>query len=474
MRSLASNCKRITVIAALLSLALLLALPMPAVASDAGVFISVRVYDGIDPADGPEIVRQTAAGFLPVQRANDGFIAYYLLPAGDMLTAVSIYETAEQAAASAEAARDFVAENLAPLLPNPPRVVEGELQIGFIEALDGEGGGDVDGLHASVRVYDDFEADDLDEFVAIVEDGFLPIMRETDGFFGYYLMTDSAGAGAAISIFDTEASAQASNDEARDFVAENLLAYLPTDPLIVSGTMGIAALARLHEGANLIDDTDESAFASVRVYDGVDPAEQAEIARIVSKGFLPILREGEGFIGYYLLPAEDKLAAISMYATAELAAASTEAARDFVAESLAPLLPNAPQVFEGPIDVHYLNAMMTDVAALYGALRVFDNYDMATLNEANALIEAHLLPAQQAAGGLFSYYAMSDGVDRVAGLSVFDSEASALAAAGIAAAFIAEHQPQWQPDPPLQVTGRLAIAALADLRMGENLAGAME
>ena len=355
--------------------------------------------------------------------------------------------------------------------------MEGAVDIGFVEMLDGMGHGDSSRLHASVRVYDGFETDDLDEFVAIVEDGFLPIMRASDGFFGYYLMHDGAGALAAISIFDSETSALASNEQARDFVAENLTAFLPNDPSIIAGRVGIALLAEVNDGANLIAETEaETVFASVRVYDGVDPADQAAISSIVEEGFLPIMRESDGFVGYYLLPAGDMLAAISIFDSPEQALASTEKARDFVAESLAPLLPNAPTIVEGELDVWYaaaLEGMMTDESSLYAALRLYDDYDLTERELAVSLVATKFLPMQQELEGLFSYFTMDDGVDQVAALSVYDSEARALAANELAAEFVAEYMTDWIPSDPLLVNGPLSVAALAAVGMGENLAGAM-
>ncbi|MCY3780494.1 MAG: hypothetical protein OXG78_09325, partial [Chloroflexi bacterium] len=307
-----------------LTVLLLMAMPFAAVAQDTmedSVFISVRHYDGVDPADLAEAERITREGFVPIISGSEGFIAYYVVyPTDGTGVAFSVFETQEQATASAELARDFVQANLLPLLPNPPTIVEGLVDIGFVELLDGMGGGDVSQLHASVRIYDGFAADDMDEFVAIVEDGFLPIMRESDGFFGYYLTNNDAGALAAISIFDTEESALASNEKARDFVAENLTAYLPNNPTITSGRVGIAVLADLNDGANLIDD--QPVFASIRIYDGVDPQDMDTIARLTADGFLPILRDSDGFIAYFLLSEGDTLAAINAFETAEQAAAS--------------------------------------------------------------------------------------------------------------------------------------------------------
>ena len=104
----------------LLSLIALLALPLAASAHEDSIFVSVRVYSGVNPADQAEIARLVDDGFLPIMRESDGFVGYYLLPAEDMLAAISLFDSAEQAAASNDKARDFVAEELAPFLPNPP------------------------------------------------------------------------------------------------------------------------------------------------------------------------------------------------------------------------------------------------------------------------------------------------------------------------------------------------------------------
>lgn len=475
MLSFARNCGRFTARLILVCLVILTSLPFTANAqetmADEGIFVSIRRYEGVDPADMQEVARLADQGFLPIMRESEGFVAYYLLPAGDILAAVSLFESAQQATASNEAAREFVAEHLAPLLPNPPKIFEGFVDIGFIEMLDGMAEGDVSKLYASVRIYDDFTPDNLSEFVALVEDGFLPIMRDSTGFFGYYLLHDSEGGLGAVSIFDSEASALASNEAAADFVAENLTAFLPNAPQITSGEIAIAVLASLEDGANLIDD---EVFVSVRVYDGIDPANQAEILRITSEGFLTIMRDSDGFVGYYLLPAGNQLAAISLFDSEEQAAASNEAAREFVAEFLAPLLPNSPLIVQGRLNLLYLAAldemMAEEMASLYASLRIYQVADMRNIEEANRLVETYLLPALQDSGGLFSYYSLSDGVDTIAGLNVFDSEENAAAANEIAAAFVAEHLMDWLPDDPLRINGRLGVAAVYGLFEGVNLA----
>ena len=481
MQSCARNRNKWLAVAQVLALVMLLVSPLTAVAEDTmdedSVFISIRRYDGIDPDDMAETERIIRDGFVPIISGSEGFIAYYVvLTDDDVLLTTNLFETREHALASNDLAREFVVDYLAPLLPNPPQIVEGSVDIGFVEMLDSMTDDDVGSLHAGVRIYDGFDANDLGEFVTILEEGLLPLMRETGGFFGYYLMNNGAGKVASISIFDAEESVLASNEKAHDFVAENLTAYLPNDPLISVGRVGIAVLADVNDGANLIDEmTEGSDFVSIRVYGGVDPADHGEIVRIIDDGFLQIMRESEGFVGYYLLPAGDVLATISVFETAEQATASTAAARDFVAEHLAPFLPSAPLIVEGMVDVIYLagaDEMVDDsMTALYAALRIYDNYDLSRLDEANEVVTTILLPAQQEAGGLFGYYALNDSVDRVAGLSIFDSEEKALAANEIAAAIVAEHMADWLPDDPTRINGRLGVAALAELHMGANLMG---
>ena len=483
MQSCARKCIKSLTVTLLLTLVMLMESPLTLFADgtmdEDSVFVSIRVYYGLEPNDTGELYRRAAEGFLNIIGESEGFIGFYWLHSGENVTTISLFATEAQASASNETARDYVAEHLAGLVPNPPIIVEGAVDIGFVDMLNGTGDNQFNSLHASVRVYDGFEASGLEEFVTILEDGFLPLMRETDGFFGYYLMHDDAGMVSVISIFDTEASALASNEKTRDFVANNLTAFLPSSPSIVSGRVGVAALAGVNDGANLIDEmTEGSDFVSIRVYGGVDPADHGEIVRIIDDGFLQIMRESEGFVGYYLLPAGDVLATISLFDSAEQAAASTAAARDFVAEHLAPFLPSAPLIVEGMVDVMYLagaDEMVDDsMTALYAALRIYDNYDLSHLDEANEVVETILLPAQQKAGGLFSYFAMNDGIDLVAGLSIYDSEESALAANEIAVAIVEEHMADWLPDDPVRVNGRLGVAAVMALHEGLNLAEWMD
>ena len=462
-----------------LSLLLLSVLPFTVFAQDMlddGVFASVRVYEGVDPADHAEIAGLTSEGFLPIMRASDGFVGYYLLPAGDMLAAISLFDSAEQASASNKQARDFVTQNLAPLLPDEPTILAGVLDLWHLAALEDMMRGDGEStLYAALRMYDNYDLTGRAESVELVETIFVPMQQEAGGLFNYFTMNDGVDRVAALSVYDSEANALAANELAAEFMAEYLPDSSSEEPTRINGSLAVAALAELNEGANLVAD---SVFASVRVYAGIDPADQAEIARLIAAGFLPIMRESDGFVGYYLMSAEDMLAAISLFDSPEQAAASTESARDFVAENLAPLLPEAPAVVEGPLSINHVAALddsddAAGVSELYASIRFYEGFDLMHFDEANDLAISHLLPALQDLGGLFALFALSDGEDTVVGISIFDSEAASLAANDVGKAFTMEYFADWAPNPPTGPSGKLAIASQAEINMGQNLVATM-
>jgi hypothetical protein len=65
---------------------------------------------------------------LPIISEMPGFVAHYLVDAGDGVTvSTSVFEHKDAEEQSTFVAGEFVAEHLAPLLPNPPQVTAGEV-----------------------------------------------------------------------------------------------------------------------------------------------------------------------------------------------------------------------------------------------------------------------------------------------------------------------------------------------------------
>jgi hypothetical protein len=100
------------------------------------MYATVRRYEGVtDPA---EAGRRVAEGFVPILREVPGFVAYYWVDAGDgvmvstsifedLEATMGIFEDREGVAESNRRAAEWVRENLAHLLPNPPQITAGEV-----------------------------------------------------------------------------------------------------------------------------------------------------------------------------------------------------------------------------------------------------------------------------------------------------------------------------------------------------------
>jgi hypothetical protein len=90
------------------------------------MYAAVRRYEGVtDPA---EAGRRVKEGFMPLIREVPGFVAYYWIDAGDgAMVSASVFEDRTGAEESTKRAADFVRENLASLLPNPPQVTAGDV-----------------------------------------------------------------------------------------------------------------------------------------------------------------------------------------------------------------------------------------------------------------------------------------------------------------------------------------------------------
>jgi hypothetical protein len=78
-----------------------------------------------DPKEAGRLVDE---GFVPIISEIPGFVAYYWVDAGDgVMVATSVFEHKDAEEQSTFRAGEFLAQHLAPLLPNPPQVTAGEV-----------------------------------------------------------------------------------------------------------------------------------------------------------------------------------------------------------------------------------------------------------------------------------------------------------------------------------------------------------
>jgi hypothetical protein len=90
------------------------------------MYAAVRRFEGV--TDSQKVVQVGKEGFLPIISEMPGFVAYYLVDAGDGVTvSTSVFELKDAEEQSTFRAGEFVGEHLEPLMPNPPQVTAGEV-----------------------------------------------------------------------------------------------------------------------------------------------------------------------------------------------------------------------------------------------------------------------------------------------------------------------------------------------------------
>ncbi len=96
------------------------------------MYASVRRYEGVTPSSVDEVMRLVGkdGGKASLLAKAPGFIAYYAVDAGDgVVASISVFENQTGAEESNKMAANWVKENLAAHLPNPPQITAGEARV---------------------------------------------------------------------------------------------------------------------------------------------------------------------------------------------------------------------------------------------------------------------------------------------------------------------------------------------------------
>jgi hypothetical protein len=91
------------------------------------MYATLRRYDGIKNPD--ELAKRVREGFVPLISEHRGFVAYYWVDDSEegVMFSTSVFEDQADEEDSNRLAADFVKENLAELLPNPPTITAGRV-----------------------------------------------------------------------------------------------------------------------------------------------------------------------------------------------------------------------------------------------------------------------------------------------------------------------------------------------------------
>ncbi|THA50612.1 hypothetical protein [Streptomyces sp. A1136] len=94
-------------------------------------------------------------------------------------------------------------------------------------------------MYVAVRRYEGVT--DSAEAGRLVNEGFLPLVREVPGFVAYYWVDAGGGVMLSTSIFQDRAGAEESIERAAQFVRDNLASLLPRPPQVTAGEVVASA-----------------------------------------------------------------------------------------------------------------------------------------------------------------------------------------------------------------------------------------
>ncbi|MFJ6550781.1 hypothetical protein ACIQNT_00740 [Streptomyces luteogriseus] len=75
----------------------------------------------------------------------------------------------------------------------------------------------------------------------LVNEEFLPLVRQVQGFVAYYWVDAGGGVMVSTSVFQNRSGAEESTDRAKDFVRDRLAALLPQPPQVTAGEVVAAS-----------------------------------------------------------------------------------------------------------------------------------------------------------------------------------------------------------------------------------------
>src|SRR4028118_2288499 len=89
-------------------------------------------------------------------------------------------------------------------------------------------------MHVAIRRYQ-MDPASFDEVNRQVNEGFIPIIKDADGFLAYYVVDAGAGEIATVSVFEDQAGAEESVRMGADFTRQHVATLLPNPPEITAG-----------------------------------------------------------------------------------------------------------------------------------------------------------------------------------------------------------------------------------------------
>ena len=189
----------------------------------------------LDAKNIDEIVRRVAAGGINIIKTIPGFISYGIMDGGHgQFVTYSVYESKTGTEESTKKAAAWIKENIASMIPSPPRVTEGEVRVREMKEP---------AKYGVIRRYQ-VDPANVDKIVTSAKSGFLPLVTHLPGFASYSMLDAGKGTLVTISGFTTPSGSAESTKAAANYIKEHLAALVPAAPEVTSGEVKLLERAR--------------------------------------------------------------------------------------------------------------------------------------------------------------------------------------------------------------------------------------
>jgi len=194
-------------------------------------------------------------------------------------------------------------------------------------------------------------------------------------------------------------------------------------------------------------------YTVIRQY-RADPSAVDQVVERAREGFVPLLKQAPGFVGYAIVDAGGGQAfSISTFQDKAGADESVRLAASWVRDNVAALHPNPPQIVAGETRVRKVNPQTRPT---HGVIRRYKT-DPSRVDEIIRRAEEGFVPLVSGAKGFGRYSLVDAGNGDIISLTAFESEAATTESTRRAADWVKENLAELLPTPPQVTAGTIRI-----------------
>jgi hypothetical protein len=211
------------------------------------------------------------------------------------------------------------------------------------------GSGGLNGKYVVIRLRTVKPDRSADELMALIQEGFVPLVEDVPGFIWYVTGVNPETRGQfSVGVFADEAGAAESTRRAEEWGEQGAADFVEDDLTVYEGVIGVAAESSEEAAAagELV-----GKYVVIRLRQPNPDWPVVEVMQLIGEGYVPLAREIPGFVAYFGSedPASGNQAYVGVFADKTGANESTRIAGEWLTENDYSFFAGDPTVAEGVI-----------------------------------------------------------------------------------------------------------------------------